>query len=55
MKKHESYVKPEVSVCLSQTEYLLTSASGDNKDLEPGGSFGDAKRGWFDEEDEEEF
>ena len=49
----KAYSKPNVAVCLLQTEQLLTFASGQHQDAENGGSYGNAKQGWFDEEEEE--
>ena len=47
------YVKPFISVCAVQTESFL-HASGQHQDAEHGGTIGNAKQGWFDEEDEDE-
>ena len=55
MKQTEScpgYQKPIAMVCPLPTECLLTSASGQHKDLTPGGSHGDAKQGWWDEDED---
>lgn len=48
------YVKPEVTVCHIQTEHTLLHASGQHEDAGHGGTIGNAKQGWFDEDDEEE-
>ena len=46
------YAKPFISVCAVQTESFL-HASGQHQDAEHGGTIGNAKQGWFDEEDED--
>ena len=46
------YSKPAVTVCEVQTENLL-SFSGQHEDAGHGGTIGNAKQGWFDEEEEE--
>ena len=46
------YEKPKVSVCALQTESFL-HASGQHEDAGHGGTIGNAKQGWFDEEEEE--
>lgn len=48
------YVKPAVSVCTAQTESLLQTFSSQHEDAEHGGTIGDAKQGWLNEEDEDE-
>ena len=47
-----AYVKPAVNVCTVQTESFL-HASGNAGTIGGGGSAGDAKQGWFDEEEDE--
>ena len=49
-----AYAKPEVTVCHMQTEHTLLHASGQHEDAGHGGTIGNAKQGWFDEDDEEE-
>ena len=49
-----AYVKPAFSVCALQTESLLQTFSSQHHDAEHGGTAGDAKQGWLDEEDEED-
>ncbi|ALO48237.1 hypothetical protein [Hoylesella enoeca] len=46
------YHKPVVEVCELQTERLL-NLSGQHEDAGHGGTLGNAKPGWFDEEEEE--
>ena len=46
-----AYVKPAISVCALQTESFL-HASGQHEDAGHGGTIGNAKQGWFDEEEE---
>ena len=50
-----AYAKPEVEACPMQIESLLDSLSGQHHDAQPGGSFDNAKQGWLDEEEEEDF
>ena len=47
-----AYVKPKITVCGTQTECLLTSFSGNAGTITPGAGGGDAKSGWFDEEED---
>ena len=49
-----AYAKPAFSVCALQTESLLQTFSSQHHDAEHGGTFGDAKQGWLDDEDEED-
>ena len=47
-----AYAKPKITVCGTQTECLLTSFSGNAGTITPGAGGGDAKQGWFEEEEE---
>ncbi len=46
-----AYIKPVIRVCKVQQEGLLQTASGQHKPIQGGGVSGDAKEGWFEEED----
>ena len=46
-----AYMKPVMNVCALQTESLLQAFSSQHEDAEHGGTFGDAKQGWLDDED----
>lgn len=54
MKKKQSYITPEIQVFETYQEHLLQQASGQHKDADNGGTFGDAKQGFFDEDDLDE-
>ena len=52
-----AYVKPAVTINLVNAESLLSTGShfsGGHNQGHVGGGGGDAKQGWFDEEDEDE-
>lgn len=48
------YIKPEIKIIATLQEHLMQTGSGQHKDAGSGGSHGDAKQTWFDEEDDEE-
>ena len=48
-----AYMKPAVSVCEMQTESLLQAFSSQHEDAEHGGTAGDAKQGWLDDEEDD--
>ena len=50
--ERRAYMRPAIKVCELQTEKLL-SISGQHEDAGSGGTIGNAKQGWFDEEEEE--
>ena len=54
MKKKQSYITPEIQVFETCQEHLLQQASGQRKDADNGGTLGDAKQGFFDEDDLDE-
>lgn len=54
MKKKQSYITPEIQVFETCQEHLLQQASGQHKDADNGGTLGDAKQGFFDEDDLDE-
>ena len=50
-----AYVKPGAAICALQIESLLQTLSGQHYPIHQGGIHGDAKQGWFEEEDEDAF
>lgn len=52
--KKQAYIKPTCEMFTIEIENLLQSVSGQHQNIGQGGSYGDAKRGWFEEEEEEE-
>lgn len=51
--KKQVYVKPKMRIIATQNEPLLHTGSGNAGTIGAGGSGGDAKQGWFEEEGEE--
>lgn len=51
--KKRTYVRPSIEIVGMQTESLLQQASGQHEHIGQGGTTGDAKRGFFDFEEEE--
>lgn len=49
--KRQPYFCPKIDIVGIKGEYLLTEASGNHSDIGQGGTFGDAKRWDFYEED----
>lgn len=47
-----AYIKPTATACELQTESILQSASGNAGTVGPGSGGGDAKQGWFEEDDD---
>lgn len=52
--KRLAYIRPKIRVIQTEVESLLFKASGDHKPGIVNPNPGDAKQGWFDEEDEYE-
>ena len=52
--RKQGYIKPEIKIIATLQEYLMQTGSGQHKDAGSGGSHGDVKQTWFDEEDDEE-
>lgn len=50
----QAYLRPAIEITEIQTDLLIVVASGNHKDADFGGSTGDAKQGWFDEEEDED-
>ena len=48
------YQKPQCNIVCTETEALLVHASGNAGTIQPGTTVGDAKRGFFDEEEDQE-
>lgn len=52
--KQLAYIRPQIKVIQTEVESLLFEASGNHKPGIVNPNPGDAKQGWFDEEDEYE-
>ena len=48
------YQKPQCNIVCTETESLLVDTSGNAGTIQPGTTVGDAKRGFFDEEEDQE-
>ncbi|WP_314739442.1 hypothetical protein [Hoylesella pleuritidis] len=51
--ERRAYIRPMMKVINVEVEHLLAIVSGDHEDIGQGGTYGDAKRGYFDDEIEE--
>ena len=51
--KKQVYIKPTINVVVMPQEHLLQAVSGQHKDAENGGSYGNAKQGIFFNDEEE--
>ena len=47
------YQKPQCNIICTETEALLVHASGNAGTIQPGTTVGDAKRGFFDEDEDQ--
>ena len=48
------YQKPQCKIVCTETEFLLNNASGNAGTIQPGATVGDAKRNFFNEEEEDQ-
>ena len=48
------YQKPQCNIICTETEALLVKASGNAGTIQPGATVGDAKRNFFNEEEEDQ-
>ena len=51
--ERRAYIRPMMKVINVEVEHLLAIVSRDHEDIGQGGTYGDAKRGYFDDEVEE--
>ena len=51
--RKQEYIKPDSRIIRVMQENLLLDASGQHKDAENGGSYGNAKQTFFDDEEDE--
>ena len=49
------YQKPQCNIVCTETEALLGNASGNAGTIQPGATVGDAKRNFFNDEDQDGF
>ncbi|MBF1530845.1 MAG: hypothetical protein HXO02_03275 [Prevotella salivae] len=49
------YQKPQCKIVCTETELLLNKASGNAGKIQPGTTVGDAKRNFFNDEDQDGF
>ena len=47
-----AYVKPGAAICALQIESLLQTLTGQHNPIHQGGTHGDAKQGWFEEDED---
>lgn len=52
--RKQAYIRPAIKIIATIQQEHLLSISGQHKDAESGGSTGDAKKAWFDFDEEEE-
>ena len=52
--RKQAYIRPAIKIIATIQQEHLLSVSGQHKDAESGGSTGDAKKAWFDFDEEEE-